>query len=65
MYNLIEYSDCYSRASRSLWQYYGDKPNTAITYSKTFELKGKITERSPADAKAKNVKIAVKIIKLR
>ena len=27
MYNLIEYSDSYSKTSGSLWQYYKDEPN--------------------------------------
>ena len=27
MFNLIEYSDNYSKTSRSLWQYYRDDPN--------------------------------------
>ena len=26
MYNLIEYSDAYSKTSGSLWQYYRDEP---------------------------------------
>ena len=26
MYDLIEYSDAYSKTSRSLWQYYRDEP---------------------------------------
>ena len=26
MYNLIEYSDNYSKTSRSLWEYYNDEP---------------------------------------
>ena len=26
MYNLIEYSDAYSKTSQSLWQYYRDEP---------------------------------------
>ena len=26
MYNLIKYSDAYSKASGSLWQYYRDEP---------------------------------------
>ena len=26
MYNLIEYSDAYSKKSGSLWQYYSDEP---------------------------------------
>ena len=27
MYNLIEYSDNYSKPSGSLWEYYRDEPN--------------------------------------
>ena len=27
MYNLLEYSDNYSKASGSLWQYYRDQPS--------------------------------------
>ena len=30
MYNLIEYSDNYSKASESLWQYYKDDPNDKL-----------------------------------
>ena len=26
MYNLIEYSNAYSKTSRGLWQYYRDEP---------------------------------------
>ena len=33
MYNLIEYSDNYSKTSGSLWQYYKDKPNDDLTDS--------------------------------
>ena len=35
MYNLIEYSDNYSKASGSLWQYYKDKP--ALTAAGAFD----------------------------
>ena len=31
MYNLIEYSDNYSKTSGSLWQYYKDDPNDNLT----------------------------------
>ena len=36
MYNLIKYSDFYSKTSRSLWQYYKDDPNDnlILTWSK-------------------------------
>ena len=37
MYNLIEYSDNYSKTSGSLWQYYKDDPNDNITQSESFK----------------------------
>ena len=34
MYNLVEYSDTYSKTSRRcLWQYYRDDPNNNVTES--------------------------------
>ena len=39
MYNLIEYSNNYSKTSGSLWQYYKDEPNSTV----------KITGKTPAD----------------
>ena len=42
MYNLIEYSDNYSKTSESLWQYYKDDPNHS------FKSKTKITGKTPA-----------------
>ena len=33
MYNLIEYSNNYSKTSGSLWQYYRDKPNNNLADS--------------------------------
>ena len=36
MYNLIEYSDNYSKTSGSLWQYYKDDPNDNMAGSITF-----------------------------
>ena len=39
MYNLIEYSDNYSKTSGSLWQYYKDDPNDNITQSESFKSK--------------------------
>ena len=53
MYNLIEYSDNYSKTSGSLWQYYKDIPPvnnagntvdfTATNSTESFEFKTKIT----------------------
>ena len=46
MYNLIEYSDNYSKTSGSLWQYYKDDPNDNITQSESFKYKIKITGKT-------------------
>ena len=42
-YNLIEYSDNYSKTTRSLWQYYRDEPNDNLVDSESFKSKIKIT----------------------
>ena len=44
MYNLIEYSDNYSKPSGSLWQYYRDELYNTLTYFESFKTKIKITE---------------------
>ena len=59
MYNLIEYSDNYSKISGSLWQYYSDDPNDPITESKSFKYKIKISRKTPIDGDTKNVKTVV------
>ena len=59
MYNLVEYSDNYSKTSGSLWQYYRDDPNDNITQSESFKYKFKITGKTPAAGNTENVKIAV------
>ena len=61
MYNLIEYSDNYSKTSGSLWQYYQDKPNDNRADSKSFKSKVKITEKTPNDGNTKDVEIIVPI----
>ena len=48
MYNLIEYSDKYSKTSGSLWQYYKDDPRDNITQSESFKSKMKINGKTPA-----------------
>ena len=45
MYNLIEYSDNYSKTSASLWQYHRDVPNDNIRESKSFKYRSKITAK--------------------
>ena len=59
MYNVIEYSNNYSKTSGSLWQYYRDELNDNIENSKSFQFKVKITEKTPDDDNKKNVEIAV------
>ena len=39
MYNLIEYSDNYSKTSGSLWQYYKGEPNVNLTDSESTKSK--------------------------
>ena len=59
MYNLIEYSDNYSKTSGSLWQYYKDDPNDNIADSESFKSKVKITEKTPNNGIKKDVEIIV------
>ena len=59
MYNLIEYSDNYSKTSGSLWQYYKDVPNDNLANSESFKSKVKITGSTPAGGNTKDVKIIV------
>ena len=55
MYNLIQYSDNYSKKSGSLWQYYRDEPNYILTDSESSKSKIKITGNTPADGNTKDV----------
>ena len=59
VYNLIEYSDNYSKTSGSLWHYYKDDPNDNLTDSESFKSKIKITAKVPEDGNTKNVEIIV------
>ena len=56
MYNLIEYSDTYQKLSGCLWQYYRDGRSDQIVNSKSFELKIKITEKTPDNDNKKMLK---------
>ena len=71
MYNLIEYSNNYSKTSGSLWQYYRDESDltdngTIINFnfgdnnSASFKLKQKITGVATADG-TKDVEIMVPV----
>ena len=54
MYNLIEYSDNYSKTFGSLWKYYKDDPNDNIADSESFKYKVKIRGKTPAYRNTKN-----------
>ena len=41
MYNVIKYSDNYSKTSGSLWKYYKDDPNDNLADSESFKSKVK------------------------
>ena len=58
IYNLIEYSDNYSKTSGSLWQYYKDDPNDNMEQSEPFKSKIKITGKTN-DNGTKDVEIMV------
>ena len=69
MYNLIEYSDNYSKTSGSLWQYCKDIPAvnnagniidfTAANTTDSFRFKTKITGQTDDNGKIDNVEIIV------
>ena len=59
IYNLIEYSDNYSKTSGSLWQYYKDEPNDNIVNSESFKSKIKTTGKTPVAGNTKDVEIIV------
>ena len=59
MFNLIKYSDNYSKTSGSLWEYYKDEPNDNLADSESFKRKIKIAGNTLADA---NTKVVEKIV---
>ena len=59
MYNLIEYSDNFSKTSGSLWQYYKHDPNNNIENSESFQNKIKITGKTPNSGNTKVLEIIV------
>ena len=59
MYNLIEYSDNYSKTSGSLWHYYKDYPTDNLADSESFKYKIKITGKTPDNGNTKHVEIIV------
>ena len=71
MYNLVEYSDNYSKTSGSLWQYYRDGPALSVAgaiadfsaadNSASFKFKQKITGKADAANGRKDVEIIVSL----
>ena len=61
IYNLIEYSDNYSKTSGILRQYYRNDPNDNIVNSEWFKFKFKITGNAPNDGNTENVEISVSL----
>ena len=59
MYNLIEYSDNYSKTSGILSQYYKDDPNDNLANSESFKSKVKIIGKTPNNRNTKDVEIIV------
>ena len=59
MYNLIEYSDNYSKTYGSLWQYYRDKPSDNLADSELFKSKIKIKGKTPAAGNEKDFEMMV------
>ena len=59
MYNLIEYSNNYSKTSGSLWQYYKDEPYDNLSDSESFKSIVKITGNTPNNGNTKVVEIIV------
>ena len=57
MYNIVEYSDNYSKTPGSLWKYYKDEPNNNLTDFQSFKSKIKITGKTPDDDNTKDVEI--------
>ena len=56
MYNLIEYSENYSKTSVSLWNYYRDEPKSGVREN---NYKTSITEKLEDNNITKNVEITV------
>ena len=59
MYNLIEYSDNYSKTFGSLWKYYKDEPNNNLADSESFKSKVEITGNTSSNVNTKDVEIIV------
>ena len=55
MYNLIEYSNDYSKTPESLWKFLRDEPDAAIETFASFESIIRIIEKTLTDGIIRNV----------
>ena len=55
MYNLIEYSNDYSKTPESLWKFLRDEPDVAIETFASFESIIRIIEKTLTDGIIRNV----------
>ena len=62
IYNLIKYSDNYSKTTGSLWKYYRGETNDKWTDSESFKAKIKITAHLPLDGNTKDVEIVAIVV---
>ena len=62
MYNVIEYSNNYSKISGSLYQFCRDEPNNIITNSDSFKFKSKFLDNTN-NAGIINAEIDVPLLK--
>ena len=46
MYNLIEYSDNYSKTSGNLYQFFRNEPNNIMADSESFKFKSKLLKNT-------------------
>ena len=61
MYNLIKYSNNYSKPSGDLWQYYKDEANDNLADSESLKSKVNITENTPVGGNIKDVEITARL----
>ena len=64
MYNLIAYTDNYSKTSGNLWQFNRDKSNDNLTDSESFKFKIKILGKTQNNGNEKDVEIIIPLKQL-
>ena len=58
MYNLIKYSDNYSKTSGSLWQYHRNEPNNNLANSESLKFNVNISGKIPVAGNTNDVAMA-------